>query len=113
LLNHFLVKKSGRRKRLVVDASVTSHAVKRSRHQLLTTDELIADVNESKFFSKFDLLDGFHQVGLAEESQHITTFRAPSGLYRYKRLLQGNSAVPEIFHNTIETQVIIIRLKHK
>jgi hypothetical protein len=106
LLNPFLVKKSGGRKRFVVDASVTKHAVKRTRHQLPTTEELIADINDSKFFSKFDLLDGFHQVPLAEESRHKTTFRAPSGLYRYKRLIQGNSAVPEFFHKIIETQVI-------
>jgi hypothetical protein len=55
------------------------------------------DMNDSKFFSKFDLLDGFHQVALAEESRHKTTFRAPSGLYQYKRLIQGNSVVQNFF----------------
>ena len=96
LLNPFLVDKGGGRKRFVVDASPTNSAIKRTRHQLPTTEELIADINGSKIFSKLDLLDGFHQVGLDESSRHITTFRAPSGLYRYKRLLQGNTAIPKI-----------------
>ena len=48
----------------------------------------------------------YHQVGVSEESRHITIFRAPSGLYRYKRLIQGNSALPEIYNNIIETKVV-------
>ena len=106
LLNPFLVDKGGGKKRFVVDASPTNDAIRRTRHQLPTIEELIADINGSKVFSKLDLKDGFHQVSLHEESRHVTTFRAPSGLYRYTRLLQGNTAIPEIYHNIIETQVI-------
>ena len=105
-MNPFLVDKGGGRKRFVVDASPTNQAIKRTRQQLPTTEELISDINGSKVFSKLDLLDGFHQVGLDKESRHITTFREPSGLYQYTRLLQGNTAIPEIYHNIIETQVI-------
>ena len=106
LLNPHLVKKSDGRMRFVVDASPTNNAVKRTRHPLPTIEELISDVNGAAVFSKLDLKDGYHQVVLAEESRHITTFRTPSGLYRYKRLIQGNTAIPEIYHNIIETKVV-------
>jgi hypothetical protein len=68
---------------------------------------LIADVNRATVFSKLDLKYGYHQVGMAEESRHVTTFRAQSGLYRYKCLIQGNTVMPEIYHNTIETKVVL------
>jgi hypothetical protein len=106
LLNPHLVKKSDGRMRFVVDASPTNNAVKRTRHPLPTIEELISDVNGAAVFSKLDLKDGYHQVVLAEESRHITTFRTPSGLHRYKRLIQGNTAIPEIYHNIIETKVV-------
>ena len=43
----------------------------------------------------------FHQIELAPESRDITTFAAPSGLYRYKRLLFGVNIATEKFQNLI------------
>ena len=67
-----------------------------------TIDDLVADLNGSTVFTTLDLSSGYHQLELAEESRHITTFSTHLGLRRYKRLLFGINAASEIFQNTIE-----------
>ena len=52
-------------------------------------------------FSKVDLLHGYHQIPLHEESRYITTFVTHSGIYRYKRLVQGATSALEIFQYQI------------
>ena len=77
-------------------------AVKREKHLMPTIDDLVADLNGSTVFTTLDLSSGYHQLELAEESRHITTFSTHLGLRRYKRLLFGINAASEIFQNTIE-----------
>ena len=67
-----------------------------------TIDDLVADLNGAAVFTTLDLSSGYHQLELAEESRHITTFSTHLGLRRYKRLLFGINAASEIFQNTIE-----------
>ena len=77
-------------------------AVKREKHLMPTTDDLVADLNGATVFSKLDLSSGYHQFELTPESRHITTFSTHIGLRRYKRLLFGINAAAEIFQNAIE-----------
>ena len=67
-----------------------------------TTDDLLADLKGATLFSTPDLSSGYHQLELALESRHITTFSTHVGLRRYKRLLFGMNAALEIFQNAIE-----------
>ena len=43
----------------------------------------------------------FHQIELHPESRDVTTFTAPNGLYRYKRLLFGINMVTEKFQQIV------------
>ena len=79
-----------------------NRAVKREKHLMPTTDDLIADLNGATVFSKLDLSSGYHQFELSPESRNITTFSTHVGLRRYKRLLFGINAAAEIFQNAIE-----------
>ena len=101
-----LVPKRDGRLRFVLDASPANKAINRSKYILPTVEDIITDVNGdmcgADTFSIFDLMEGFHQLELDESSRHITTFSTSSGLYRYKRLLMGINAAPEIFHHGIE-----------
>ena len=106
LLNPMLVPKSEGRTRFVLDASPVNVAIKRTKYAMPTIEELITDINGSTVFSKFDFMDAFHQVELAEESRHLTTFRTHDKIYRYKRLIQGITSVPEIFHHIIQERVV-------
>ena len=48
---------------------------------------------------------GFHQIELAPESRHITTFVTHKGLYRYKSLLFGVSSTPKEYHHILQQAV--------
>ena len=87
--------------RLCVDMRKANQALKRERHVVPTTDDIILELNGSKYFSKVDFNKGFHQLELAEESRNMTVFASHVGLYRYKRLNFGVNVAPEIFQNEI------------
>jgi transposase InsO family protein len=88
--------------RLCVDMRRANEAIIRERHPIPTVDEMLHDMSESRVFSKLDLKWGFHQLELSEESRDITTFVTHKGLYRYKRLMFGVNAAPEIYQHTIQ-----------
>ena len=88
--------------RICIDMREANQAVKREKHLMPTIDDLVADLNGAAVFTTLDLSSGYHQLELAEESRHITTFSTHLGLRRYKRLLFGINAASEIFQNTIE-----------
>ena len=55
-----------------------------------------------------DLRAGYHQLSLAEESRHITTFATHKGLHRHKKLNVGTSPASEIFQDVIGEQILDI-----
>ena len=97
-----VVPKSSGQVRICVDMREANKAVKREKHLMPTIDDLVADLNGATVFSKLDLSSGYHQLELAPESRHITTFSTHVGLRRYKRLMFGINAASEIFQNAIE-----------
>ena len=88
--------------RLCVDMRQANQAVKRVHHPTPTIDELLQDMNESKFFSKLDIKWAYHQMELQPESRAITTFITHRGLYRYKRLNFRISCAVELFQKVLE-----------
>ena len=89
--------------RLCVDMRAANQAILRERHDTPTIDEIIAELNGSKYFSKLDLRSGYHQLLLSPESRYITTFATHVGLKRYKRLNFGICSASEVFQNTIKS----------
>ncbi|KAK9679592.1 Reverse transcriptase (RNA-dependent DNA polymerase) [Popillia japonica] len=91
--------------RMCVDMR-SSSILKRVRHLTPTIDDIIVALNGSKFFSKLDLKDGYHQLVLDKQSRGITSFSTHVGTYRYKRLNFGINAAAEIFQDTVR-QVLV------
>ncbi|KAF2878721.1 hypothetical protein ILUMI_27437 [Ignelater luminosus] len=52
-----------------------------------TFDDIVPQLRQGKVFSRSDIKDAFYQIELAPESTDVTTFIAPKGLYRFKRLM--------------------------
>ena len=69
--------------RICVDMRCTNQAIVRERQPIPTIEEVLQYLNGSTVFSRVDLKWGFHQILLAEESRHVTTFASRHGLYRY------------------------------
>ena len=87
--------------RQTIDMRQANKAILRERHPVPTLKEMLAGLDGAKVFSKLDLNQGFHQIELDPASRDITTFITPFGLYRYRRLIQGANASPEIFQHVI------------
>ena len=54
------------------------------------------------YFSNIDLLSGYFQMALEEESQNVTAFITPLGPYKWKRLPMGLASAPGAFQNLME-----------
>ena len=84
--------------RLCCDFSKLNESVKRENFPLPTTDQLLAQIDGAKVFSKLDCHKGFHQIPLHPDSQELTTFITPFGRFCYERLPFGINSGPEVFH---------------
>ena len=97
-----VVPKSSGEIRVCVDMRQVNTAVLRERYPIPTIEESLQDLNGAAVFSKLDLKWGYHQIELDEKSRQLTTFATHDGLYRYKRLMFGISATPEIYQHAIQ-----------
>lgn len=92
--------------RVCVDMRLANKAIIREKHPIPTMEDLLPNLRNSKFFSKLDIRNAFHQLEISEGSRHITTFITKQGLFRYKRLMFGISCAPEIFQKVMEKLLI-------
>ena len=95
--------------RICVDMREANNAIIRERHIMPTLDDFKTAVNGSKYFSKIDLKQAYHQVELDPESRFITTFSTHEGLFRYKRLSYGTSSSAELFQNILQRNLSDIK----
>ena len=95
--------------RLCVDMPAANEAIERERHIMPTIQDFKVEVNGSKFFSKIDLKQAYHQLELEPENRYVTTFSTHEGLYQYKRLNYGTNSAAEIFQNTLQSNLSDIR----
>ena len=87
--------------RICGDMRRANQAIIRERQPIPTVEEVLQDLNGSTVFSRVDLKWGFHQILLAEESRHVTTFVTHRGLYRYTRHMFGVTSAPEKYQQII------------
>ena len=66
--------------RLCVDMREANQVIEREKHTIPTLQDFKAEVNGSKFFSKIDLKQAYHQLELHPDSRFITTFSTHEGL---------------------------------
>lgn len=81
-------------------------AIIREKHPLPTMDDMLPNLRNSKWFTKLDIRNAFHQVEISENSRHITTFISKKGLFRYTRLMFGISCAPELFQKVMEKLLV-------
>lgn len=89
--------------RIIIDLREANKAVIREVHPLPTMEQMISKLRGSTIFTKLDVKQAFHQLLLRDDCRYITTFISPLGLMRYKRLVFGLSAAPELFQKCMET----------
>ena len=84
--------------RLITDLRGLNRYIERPVQPFLKPADLLARIPAgSRYFLKLDLVKGYYQVALDQESADLTTFMLPSGRYQYTRGVMGCSATNDIF----------------
>ena len=85
--------------RLVTNHDRLNLNVDRQMHPINSPQALMQRIeHDSRHWIAFDLLKGYNQIPLAEESQILTAFLTPKGRYCYKRLSMGLTISGDIFN---------------
>ncbi len=64
---------------------------------MLSIDTILAQVGNCKYLSKLDLLKGFHQVPLDEDTKQLTAISCMQGKFQYKVMPFGLKNAPATF----------------
>lgn len=84
--------------RLVIDfRAINKNKLIADKFPLPRIDDILDELGRAKWFSVIDLISGFHQIPLDEESRDVTSFSTDSGSYRFTRLPFGLSVSPNSF----------------
>ena len=97
-----LVPKKDRTYRLVVDYSGLNKQIDKTCWPSPRINEVIDSLEGNMYFSNIDFLSGYFQMALGEESQNVTAFITPLGLYNWKRLPMGLASAQGAFQHLVE-----------
>ena len=69
------------------------------RYPMPRVDELVDTIGQQKgkYFSTMDLMKGYHQVKMEDQSKHETAFTSHLGLFQYRRMPFGLTNAPATF----------------
>ena len=88
--------------RVCLDPRQLNKALKRCPYKILTVEEITHKFHGARYFSKLDAMHGYWGVELEEDSQLLTTFRAPNGRYCFQRLPFGLNVSQDIFQQRVD-----------
>ena len=99
-----LVRKPDGNLRICVDYRNVNKDTILDRYPLPRVDELIDTIGSQKamYFTTLDLMRGYHQVKMAEESKEKTAFVCHRGLYQYCRMPFGLTNAPATFQRLMD-----------
>ena len=93
------VKKKNGKIRICIDYRKLNSVTKMNSYPLPNIEDNLAQFAGSKYFSTLDLLSGYHQVALSEDSKEKTAFATENGLYQFRVMPQGACGSPATFQN--------------
>ena len=95
------VKKADGSLRLCVDYRGLNKITIKNRYPLPLIGEIFGRVGKAKFFTKFDVREGYHRLRIAKGEEWKTAFRCRYGLYEYQVMPFGLCNAPGTFQHFI------------
>ena len=88
--------------RVVIDYRKLNEVTVGDEYPQPLVSDLLDKLKGAKYFSKMDLLSGFHQVRMAPEDAHKTAFTCPLGTYAYNVMPMGLKNASKTFQRMVE-----------
>ena len=83
--------------RVVVDFRKLNDKTIADRHPVPAIDDILNAIGSHKYFTTLDLLSGFLQIPLDDDSKPYTAFSTPTGHYQFNRMPYGLKSAPITF----------------
>ena len=100
------VKKKNSKIRVCVDYSTRlNDSFKILNYLLPSPENIFANLNGGKFFSKIDLSDAYFQIEVDASCKKSLTINTHKGFYKFDRLPFGVKVVPNIFHQIMDAML--------
>ena len=97
----FIVPKKDGRVRFVTDFRKLNKQIKRSPYPLPHIKDMLLKVSHFTYATALDLVMGYYNITVSDESKKLLTITTPWGKYEYNRLPMGVSIAPDVFQDRI------------
>jgi len=101
-----LVKKPDGTWRFCIDYRNLNDITIPDSYPLPNIEEIITKLKGKALYSVIDLLRGYYQLGLHEDSRYLTAFITKSGVYEWLRVPMGAKNAPSYFQRMMKTIVL-------
>jgi hypothetical protein len=106
-----LVKKKDGKWRRCIDYRVLNEMTIADSYPMTRIDETLDQLGKAKYFSKLDMVEGYYQIPLQEDSKPYTGFATRSGFYQWKYLPMGFKNAGAAFQRQMDTVLGNMRFK--
>lgn len=94
--------------RIRVDYRKLDEATRVSSYPLPSMTKTLERLADASFFTTIDMVSGYHQIEVAPEDRHKTSFVSPFGLFQYCRLPFGLAGAPGTFQAVFEGMLQVL-----